>query len=43
MGLLDTIKRLALGTDADPLPELGRNELCWCGSSRKYKVCHGAA
>ncbi len=21
-------------------PELGRNEPCWCGSGRKYKVCH---
>jgi hypothetical protein len=22
---------------------LGRNELCWCGSGRKYKACHLAA
>jgi preprotein translocase subunit SecA len=21
----------------------GRNEPCWCGSGRKYKLCHGAA
>jgi hypothetical protein len=21
-------------------PELGRNDRCWCGSGRKYKVCH---
>ncbi len=21
--------------------KLGRNELCWCGSSKKYKKCHG--
>jgi len=20
----------------------GRNELCWCGSGKKYKKCHGA-
>lgn len=20
--------------------ELGRNDLCWCGSQKKYKVCH---
>ena len=20
--------------------DLGRNELCWCGSGRKYKKCH---
>jgi tetratricopeptide (TPR) repeat protein len=23
-----------------PRPDLGRNERCWCGSGRKYKVCH---
>ncbi len=23
-----------------PRPELGRNQPCWCGSGRKYKVCH---
>jgi preprotein translocase subunit SecA len=22
--------------------KLGRNEPCWCGSGRKYKLCHGA-
>ena len=21
--------------------KLGRNDLCWCGSGRKYKKCHG--
>ena len=25
---------------AEPRRDLGRNELCWCGSSRKYKKCH---
>lgn len=25
----------------DPLGPLSRNELCWCGSARKYKRCHG--
>ena len=24
-----------------PLPKLGRNELCWCGSGKKFKHCHG--
>ena len=24
-------------------PRLGRNELCWCGSGRKYKHCHLAS
>ena len=23
-----------------PRPGLGRNDRCWCGSGRKYKVCH---
>lgn len=22
--------------------KLGRNDLCWCGSGKKYKVCHAA-
>ena len=22
-------------------PKLGRNELCYCGSGKKYKHCHG--
>lgn len=25
---------------ASDRPELGRNDRCWCGSGRKYKVCH---
>jgi len=23
--------------------KIGRNEPCWCGSGKKYKMCHGAA
>jgi uncharacterized protein YecA (UPF0149 family) len=23
-----------------PQAELGRNDLCWCGSGKKYKRCH---
>jgi SEC-C motif len=23
-----------------PQVELGRNDLCWCGSGKKYKRCH---
>ena len=40
MGLLNTLKRIITGPQYQPLPEIGRNELCWCGSSRKYKTCH---
>lgn len=25
----------------DPLATLPRNQPCWCGSGRKYKLCHG--
>ncbi|MGH8987886.1 MAG: SEC-C metal-binding domain-containing protein [Acidimicrobiales bacterium] len=23
--------------------KVGRNDPCWCGSGKKYKLCHGAA
>jgi hypothetical protein len=23
-----------------PHAEMGRNDLCWCGSGKKYKRCH---
>jgi len=26
-----------------PEQKVGRNEPCWCGSGKKYKLCHGAA
>jgi hypothetical protein len=26
----------------DPAPKVGRNQLCPCGSGKKYKRCHGA-
>ncbi|KAA1248397.1 SEC-C domain-containing protein [Mycobacterium simiae] len=25
---------------AEPRRDIGRNDLCWCGSGRKYKKCH---
>jgi hypothetical protein len=25
---------------AKPRPDIGRNDVCWCGSGRKYKKCH---
>ncbi|MCY0882050.1 MAG: SEC-C metal-binding domain-containing protein, partial [Firmicutes bacterium] len=30
-------------TDNDGHPILGRNDPCWCGSGKKYKLCHGAS
>ncbi len=26
-----------------PNEKIGRNAPCWCGSGKKYKLCHGAA
>jgi len=26
--------------DGEKKAELGRNEVCWCGSGKKYKRCH---
>lgn len=43
MSILDSIKRLIVGPEAQPIPAMGRNERCWCGSGRKYKACHMAA
>jgi hypothetical protein len=40
MGLLDTLKKITLGADEAPIPVLGRNDSCWCGSGEKYKRCH---
>ncbi len=42
MSFVDTLKRLLLGPEEQPLPELRRNDRCWCGSGRKYKGCHMA-
>lgn len=40
MTILDGLKRLLLGPDQQPIPVLGRNDQCWCGSGKKYKACH---
>jgi hypothetical protein len=42
MTFRDAIKRLIVGPEPQPVPNLGRNERCWCGSGRKYKMCHMA-
>ena len=26
-----------------PNEKIGRNAPCWCGSGKKFKLCHGAA
>ena len=40
------VKAAHLGGDPEPEVDLeavkiGRNDLCWCGSGKKYKHCHG--
>jgi hypothetical protein len=38
MKILERI--FSLKKDPDKKEELGRNEICWCGSGKKYKRCH---
>ncbi len=40
MNLAAGLKRLVLGPEAKPIPNLKRNDKCWCGSGKKYKGCH---
>jgi hypothetical protein len=32
--------RAAANREEQEMPELGRNDPCWCGSGKKYKNCH---
>lgn len=43
MNLKKGLKRLLLGPETEAIPELGRNDRCWCGSGKKYKMCHLAS
>jgi len=40
MGLVELLNKVFPHKDPDPHRGLGRNELCWCGSGKKYKGCH---
>jgi uncharacterized protein YecA (UPF0149 family) len=42
MNIAASLKRLVLGPEEQPIPNLNRNDRCWCGSGRKYKTCHQA-
>jgi hypothetical protein len=37
-----SVRRFVSRPTAMDGPELGRNDPCWCGSSKKLKKCHGA-
>jgi len=43
MTLRDAFRRLIAGPELPAVPNLGRNDGCWCGSGRKYKACHQMA
>lgn len=40
MGILKSIVRFFEPEDEIRPRNLGRNDECWCGSSKKYKKCH---
>ena len=42
MNLAAGLKRLVLGPEQREIPNLKRNDRCWCDSGRKYKACHQA-
>jgi len=41
-GPVPASSRTPAGQSPGAQRKLGRNEPCWCGSGKKYKVCHGA-
>jgi hypothetical protein len=40
MSIMTTLKKIITGSEPQTVPDLGRNDRCWCGSGRKYKTCH---
>jgi SEC-C motif len=41
VSLASWFRNLFASASAKPQPtEVGRNDLCWCGSGKKYKKCH---
>ncbi len=40
MSLANWFKKLLTPSPKTPQVVLGRNDLCWCGSGKKYKKCH---
>jgi uncharacterized protein YecA (UPF0149 family) len=42
MNLAAGLKRLVLGPEHREIPNLKRNDRCWCDSGKKYKACHQA-
>ena len=41
MGLFDrALNSLKSSGESVPVQKPGRNDICWCGSGKKYKKCH---
>jgi hypothetical protein len=40
VSLASWFRNLFASRPRGPQAELGRNDLCWCGSGKKYKRCH---
>lgn len=40
MGIIEKIASFFDQKTEEPVPRLGRNDICWCGSGKKYKRCH---
>ena len=40
MSLASWFRNLVSPRPRVPQAELGRNDICWCGSGKKYKRCH---
>jgi len=43
MSIVTSLKKMVGIETAQPDFTLGRNDICWCGSGRKYKTCHLAS
>ncbi len=40
MSIFDVLNKIFPPKTDDPTKNVGRNDACWCGSGKKYKVCH---
>jgi len=40
VSLANWFRKLVSPQPRGPQVELGRNDVCWCGSGKKYKRCH---
>jgi len=40
MGILEKFSTLFSSEKTGPADKPQRNDLCWCGSGKKYKKCH---